>query len=564
MPLKKPALIPAPESIEMLPGSYVVPASGSKKIPAKRKLDPSLRSLGEEGYQLEILSTGITIRAFRPAGLFYGEQTLRQLGGPVFPCLRIKDRPRYAWRGFMLDCCRHFLPLKAILKQIDLLAFHKMNRFHWHLTEDQAWRLEIKKYPRLTEVGAWRQKNGKRYGGFYTQSQVKEVLAYAKARHITVVPEIEMPGHARAALAAYPELSCCGGASEVPGEWGIHKDVYCAGKESTFRFIEGVLDEVCALFPGPYVHIGGDECPKDRWRSHSLDQTRMLEQGLKDERQLQSWFLRRVHAMLKARGKRMIGWDEIHQGGVPGDSIVQWWLDPQAVREAARQGHSVIASPHLNTYLDYGHSTTTRHRLYSFDLHPPGLEKRHWKHILGGEAPLWTEGVPNAERAEYRSWPRLCALSENLWTQASAKNFRSFEDRLQVHKMRLKALKVDARDLGDRVALWSPKDLSKKGKRFSVDLGGLLKGPGRYELRFEYEQGLDRIELRNLRLTPKLALKKPEAQKNVIAYKGPDTSFQFWIAKKDLLRPLTLKMTLATHSQGTANRGAIYLKRLSS
>jgi hexosaminidase len=310
-------------------------------------LDPSLKRLGDEGYRLKVGRRRIDISAPRPAGLFYGIQTLRQLGlgaGPV-PCAEIEDSPRFAWRGMLLDCCRHFMSLDTVKKYIDLLAGYKMNVFHWHLTEDQGWRLEIKRYPRLTEVGAWRIQNGKRYGGFYTQDEVREVVAYAAARHVTVVPEIEMPGHAVAAIAAYPELSCTGKPIAVETHWGIFNDVFCPGKESTFEFIQNVLDEVCELFPSTYIHIGGDECPKHYWKTCPDCQARIKAEGLKDENELQGYLTRRVDKYMLAKGRRIIGWDEILEGGVSKTAVVQSWRGLAGAVAAAALGNPVISSP---------------------------------------------------------------------------------------------------------------------------------------------------------------------------------------------------------------------------
>ena len=303
--------------------------SDSNRIVLVRRGD---EAMGAEGYRLEVTEKAVRIEAYQPAGLFYGVQTLRQLlpeeieapdkqqaplGGWTVPSVTIEDKPRFPWRGMLLDCGRHFMDKEFVKRYVDLLAYHKMNRLHWHLTEDQGWRIEIKKYPKLTEVGAWREyEDGTVYGGFYTQDDVREIVAYAKSRFVTVVPEIEMPGHSVAALAAYPEFSCTGGPFEVETQWGVHKDVYCAGNDRTFKFLEDVLEEVMTLFDSPYIHIGGDECPKDRWKQCPKCQGRIKVEGLKDEHELQSYFIKRMERFLSSKGRRLIGWDEILEGGL--------------------------------------------------------------------------------------------------------------------------------------------------------------------------------------------------------------------------------------------------------
>jgi hexosaminidase len=542
-------------------------------------LHKSSRSLGPEGYRLSIGAAGIELQAQEGAGLFYGIQTLRQLldQSPVLPGLIIEDKPRYAWRGFMLDTCRHFFPVSYILKEIDRIASHKLNRFHWHLTEDQAWRIEIKKYPKLTSVGAWRMDGKKRYGGFYTQKQVKEVLAYAKARYITVIPEIEIPGHSSAALAAYPNLGCTGGPYKVEAGWGIFKDVYCPGKESTFKFLEDVLEEVAALFPSPYFHIGGDECPKERWHNHPLCQSRMRAEGLKDEKELQSWFLRRIQKKLKSLGKRMVGWDEIHEGGVPGDAIVHWWVNPKASRDAARDGHNIISSPHTSVYLDHANSSNNTWQLYSYDLRPAGLRGPGVKRILGGEAPLWTEGVPTTQRADFQAWPRLCALAENLWTEQSRKDYADFEKRLFVHKKRLRAAGIQFRNAGEAVGRWKPLNLSRQGKPNAWTFMAPAEA-GKYRLTFECHGGKDAVYLRGLGLKGSggriVCRAHPDNTKpysywgskptriSRVARHYPEPLYEFTLKSSDAGKPMELRTRLKA-LPGKDNLGSVYLKKIS-
>jgi hexosaminidase len=410
-------------------------------------------SLGDEGYELLVSPDALVLRAPTPCGLSRGVQTIRQLLPPEFeagdgppsgdawtmPCVRVKDKPRYAWRGSLLDCCRHFMTKDFVKRYIDLLAYHKMNVLHWHLTEDQGWRIEIKKYPKLTEVGAWR--GPERYGGVYTQDDVREVVAYAKSRYVTIVPEIEMPGHSQAALAAYPELSCTGGPFEVGTRWGIYEDVYCAGNDKTFEFLQDVLTEVLALFPSQFIHIGGDECPKTRWHACPKCQQRIKAEGLKDEHELQSYFIKRIETFLDSKGRRLVGWDEILEGGLAPNATVQSWRGMGGAVAAATTGHDVIASPYSHCYLDASNETTTLERAYSFEPTPEDLTPEQATHILGVEGNMWTEGTPQ-DRIEHQVYPRLCALAEVGWSPKQLRDWGDFARRMQVHYRRLDALGV--------------------------------------------------------------------------------------------------------------------------
>ena len=319
----------------------------------------SAANTGEEGYLLTVTPAHIEMTASNPAGLFYAIQSLRQLidGFPraswLIPSCRIVDSPRFGWRGMLLDCSRHFMTTDFIKRYIDLLAYHKMNVLHLHLTDDQGWRMEIKKYPRLTTTGAWRTEHGRRYGGYYTQAELRDIIAYAATRYIQVVPEIEMPGHATAALAAYPEYSCSGESREVETEWGIHTDLFCAGKESTFTFLEDILREVCDVFPSPYIHIGGDEAKKDEWKKCADCQHRIEEENLADEEALQGYFTERIDRIVRSMGRTTIGWDEILEGGISESAVVQSWRGMDGALEGTEAGHHVLASPHDFVYFDY-------------------------------------------------------------------------------------------------------------------------------------------------------------------------------------------------------------------
>jgi len=416
----------------------------------------------KEGYELNIDTSGIKIIASDTAGLFYGVQTLIALlpakkdktENIKMNSLNIIDYPAYSWRGMMLDTCRHFMPVSFIKKFIDYLAIHKMNRFHWHLTEDQGWRIEIDKYPRLTEIGAWRKEtleghysetphkyDGKKHGGFYSKKDIREIVQYAKERYISIIPEIEMPGHSGAAIASYPYLACTEGPFEVKTIWGIHKDVYCAGKESTFEFLEDVLSEVIELFPSEYIHIGGDECPKDRWKECPDCQARIKNEGLKDEQELQSYFIKRIENFLNSKGKKLIGWDEILEGGLAPSATVMSWRGIKGGIEAANQGHDVIMSPTSHCYFDYYQGKKENEplaiggylplkKVYSFEPMPKELKKDKRKHILGGQANLWTEYVKTPRKAEYMLFPRMAAMSEVLWTKMDKRNWDGFKIRL--------------------------------------------------------------------------------------------------------------------------------------
>jgi len=409
-----------------------------------------------EGYTLDIQPGSLTIRAGGAAGIFYGLQTVRQLLPPeverpgglpgagelTLPAARIDDQPRFRWRGLLLDCCRHFLTKDFVLRTIDLLALHKMNRLHWHLTEDQGWRIEIGKYPRLVEIGTWRtEADGSRHGGYYSQEDVREIVEYAQERFVTVVPEIEMPGHCLAALAAYPELSCTGGPFAVSSRWGVFEDVYCAGNDNTFSFLEDVLAEVLDLFPGEYVHVGGDEVPRTRWRSCPRCQERIRAEGLRDENELQSWFLARIGHFLAGNGRRLIGWDEILEGGLPPGATVQSWRSLAGTVEAASQGAAVIVSPISHAYLDQDLQKIDLAKVYDFEPVPTQLTPAQSDLILGGECNMWTERAPQ-DTVGGKVFPRLLAMAERLWSPADRRDFAEFRGRVREYYSRLAALQV--------------------------------------------------------------------------------------------------------------------------
>ncbi len=401
---------------------------------------PPVPGAVDEHCSLLLTDEGVTVTAAAPAGLFRGLQALRQLvltaaaGDATIATGRIELAPRFRWRGMMLDSGRHLQEVAVIKDLIDQLALYGFNVLHWHLTEDQGWRLEVPRRPELTAVGAWRtQPDGSRYGGFYTADQVREVVAFAAERFITVVPEIELPGHAKAALAAYPELSCTGGPFAVETQWGVHEDVYCAGNEAVFALLADVFDQVVALFPSLYIHIGGDEVPKDRWLACPRCQARIASEQLGDVHGLQSWFVRRAGALLQDRGRRLVGWDEILEGGLAAGATVQSWRGIAGAVAAAEAGHDAVVSPTSHAYFDYDPGVLPLEQVLTFDPVPPGLAPAAQARILGGALNLWTEYLPQA-RISRQLYPRLPAMAEALGAPAGAKPLAGFLARLQSHE----------------------------------------------------------------------------------------------------------------------------------
>ena len=429
------------------------------------------KALAEEEYQLDVTKKGVIIKGGSEKAVFYGLQSLRQVvfhsttkGSKVsVECMSVKDKPHFGYRGNMLDVCRHIFTVEQVKEYIDILAMHKINRFHWHLTEDQGWRIEIKKYPNLTKVGSMRKEtivgrynkketpkyDGKPYGGYFTQEQVRDIVRYATERYIEVIPEIDMPGHMVAALASYPELGCTKGPYEVRTRWGISKDVLCAGRESTFEFIEGVLDEVVALFPSKYIHIGGDECPKDRWKVCSECQKRIAAEGLKDEHELQSYFMQRVEKYLATKhGRSIIGWDEILEGGVSPTATVMAWRGAKRGIAAAKLGNQVVMTPTHYCYLDYAQTSNrkankepisgggngkrplTMRKAYSFNPYDQ-LNEQEQKFIVGVQGNMWTEYVATYDHLQRMILPRMAAIAEVGWSHGN-KDYDDFTRRMHL------------------------------------------------------------------------------------------------------------------------------------
>lgn len=432
-------------------------------------------------YALIISKNSVQIEADNNEGIFYGYQSLLQLiqqnfkmGNYSIPCMQVFDEPRFAYRGVHLDVSRHFFDVDYVKKYIDYLAAYKYNTFHWHLTDDQGWRIEIKKYPLLTKVGGYRNgtiighypgkgNDSLRYGGFYTQDQIKDVVKYAADRYITIVPEIEMPGHASAAIAAYPQLSCFPAedtkikkdqswagsrkGKQVQQTWGIFEDVF-APTEYTFSFLENVLDEVMQLFPGKYIHIGGDECPKASWKRSAFSQKLIKDKGLKDEHGLQSYFVQRIEKYVNSKGKKIIGWDEIMEGGIAPNATIMSWRGEDGGIAAAKQDHDVIMTPSGFCYLDHSQlkkddsltigGYTPVSKVYSYNPVPDSLTAAQGKHILGAQINVWTEYIGNTKKLEYMIFPRLIAFSEVLWSNKEIRNWKKFEEKLPAIKSVLK------------------------------------------------------------------------------------------------------------------------------
>ncbi|MFX1595273.1 MAG: beta-N-acetylhexosaminidase [Promethearchaeota archaeon] len=444
-----------------------ISAPSSQKSINLIQLD-GINNLGPEGYILEIKPSKIEIKGNSPAGVFYGIQTLRQLL-PIeiesntivnninweIPCVKIEDYPRFSWRGYMLDEARHFHGKDVVKKLLNLLAFFKMNYFHWHLTDDQGWRIDIKKYPKLTEIGSKREetqlggrlskkRDGIPHSGYYTQEDIQEIIRYAENRFIKIIPEINMPGHTRAALASYPNLSCKGFPFKVSTRWGVHKDILCVGKEEVFDFAQDILTEIANLFPFNIIHIGGDEVLDKRWQKCPKCQSRINVEGLKDEKELQVYFTNRLYKFLTSIGQKIICWNDALKDNVNRKIICQFWLHgKKKVYNHLKKGGNVINSNFRYTYLDLSYPFIPLKRAYKFDPIPKLLRKKYHKNILGLEAPMWGELIPTINRLEWQTFPRLIAFAETGWSPKQRKNYSSFQIRLKAFLKRLDILGVN-------------------------------------------------------------------------------------------------------------------------
>jgi len=564
------AIIPQPSSLQPLEGVFtldqrtvIVADAGAKPIaqvlkgylkstllplriaPAKQgnaivlALDGNASELGREGYRIHVATDRILCTAKELPGLFYSLQTLRQLlpeevfrsqTSPtitewVVPCSIIEDRPRFAWRGAHMDVARHFMPKEFILRFLDLMALHKLNTFHWHLTDDQGWRIEIKKYPNLTRIGSKRKQSMLAYDpptydenvheGFYSQMDVAEIVNYAKARFINIVPEIEMPGHSQAAIASYPELGNLNERLQVCTHWGVIKNVFNV-KDSTLGFLQNVLDELISLFPGKFIHIGGDECPKDQWKASKEVQERIKSLGLKDEHEMQSWFIKQMDAFLASRNRRLIGWDEILEGGLaPGATVMNWRGEEHAIA-AANAGHDVVMAPTGYTYFDYYQSRDRKGEphsiggylplktVYAFEPVPANLKRELSHHILGAQFQLWSEYIRTPEGMEFRAFPRACALAEVVWSNKPRTTYENFLNRLAIHLERLEALKVSYRPLdppeAPPIAGWLPGQISESWTELDWKLPAAEYQGANYEITFQYVAGAHRLDIQKVQL----------------------------------------------------------------
>lgn len=592
-----PALVPRPSSLTAGPGSYtftseaaiaadeasattarqlqaaLTPATGwawpvvAGDAPAAIHLqeDPALTALGEEGYRLVVDITGVRLNAARQAGLFYAVQTLRQLLPPAIygsspatstawavPQVTIEDVPRFPWRGLMLDSGHDFQNLPYVLRFIDLMAQHKYNRFHWHLTDKGTWAIEILGKPELLAEST-RAKDVK--PGHYTQEQIRAVVRYAAERHITIIPEIDMPGHSCAALRAHPELYCPvpvqNGKPSRPSPWE-----YCVGNEATYTFLDEVLTQVAGLFPGPYIHIGGDECPKERWERCPTCTGVMAANKLADGQALQSHFIKRIGKIVEAKGKRMIGWDEILEGGVAPNATVMSWRNMEAGVTCAKAGHEVIMAPVQWTYLDY--PNVSLYKTYSFDPIPPALTPEEGRHVLGGQGQVWSDNLPSEDTIDALTWPRASVLAETLWSPAAGRDYDALMTRVEVHIKRLAALGVHYRplDRGRVVGQWQLSKVGDTPTAITFPLPAGASGP--VELCLKSERGAP-LSVDGIELVREGAVVAREGTPGIANWKGLTRRLELPTGA-----PLTLR--LLGHlpgdpaQKGKATLGIIYLR----
>lgn len=479
-------------------------------------------TLGPEGYELTVTPYNVSIDAAKAAGLFYGVQTLRQMLPPEIeshaavkipieiPCLRIQDQPRYSWRGLMLDCSRTFLPIPYLRSTIDRMALYKLNVLHLHLTDDQGWRLEIRKYPELTTVGAH---DAARYGGgggFYTQEEMRDLIAYASERNITIVPEIEMPGHSTEVLATYPELACDLPAPrtfEVRPFWegprGLTQPL-CAGNDTVYAMYQDILGEVLDLFPSPFIHVGGDEVPKDAWKKCPRCQAHIKAEGLKDEEDLQSYFMRRMEKIIEAKGRRMIGWDEILEGGLAPGATVMCWRGTKGGMAAAQMGHDVVMTPNPYTYFDYTYHTTPTEKVYSYDPAATEFTPDLAQHILGVQASMWTHIAVTEEAIDYQLYPRLLALAEVAWTPQRIRDWSDFSSRANRHYSRLEPLDIKYCDVaapGKKLGAWQASDLAgETPHQFTWEATPFLPSSGKVQVQVRRDDGEKLTYVRSVEL----------------------------------------------------------------
>ncbi len=577
---------------------------GKKSGTIRFKQISNADSLPDEGYLLEVTPKQVTIQAAQSAGFFYGMQTLLQLLPPevfsltvvtdknvqwTIPCVQIRDYPRFGWRGIMLDASRHFQSLEYVKRYLDLMAMHKLNVFHWHLVDGHGWRIEIKKYPKLTSVSAWRNQPGYSeehgpYGGFYTQEQVREIVRYAAERNITVLPEIEMPGHSWEVFAAYPELSCTEEKQEVayffnyparaqrfptlPGS-----DVFCAGKEESFQFLEDVLLEVMELFPSKYIHVGGDEVDKKWWKQCDRCQSRMKAEKLKNENELQSYFIQRMEKFLNAHGRKLIGWDEILEGGLAEDATVMSWRGTEGGIKAAKMGHDVVMTPQKPLYFDHGQSTDPLHpphwpgietieEVYAYEPIPSELTADQAKHILGAQANMWTIFTHTGALIDLQTFPRACALSETAWSAKEVRNWDSFTKRLDIHYKRLDLLGVNYyKKLSTEVGHWSPEMVSQEKKTMLFDVSDSFNELGLYYVSVDYAKGAHGLDIAEVALLADGEVITRDTHPGFTGWADRDNFYRIEFPRRKAGVRYQLRIT-ASASGGTDSYGTVFLSRL--
>lgn len=565
--------------------------------------DPSIKN--KEGYQLKVSPSGISIKAQSQAGAFYAAQTLRQLmPSSVFkkdstfskleiPCVTINDAPRFGWRGLMLDSSRHFQTIEEIERFIDNMAVHKLNVFHWHLTDGHGWRFESKKYPKLTEVGAWRTQPGypkkgetNQYGGFYTQKQMKAVVAYAKARGITVVPEVDMPGHCFAFVSAYPEIGCLekpqgldflytypADAQRFPGKFGT--DVLCVGKQKTVKMCTEILDELMDIFPSEFIHIGGDEVNKGNWKSCKHCQDHKQKEGLKDEHELQSWFIQQLDNHISSKGRRLVGWDEILEGGLAKNATVMSWQGEQGGIKAAKMGHDVVMSPQTYIYFDHGQSHSPQEpahwpghkplkRVYSYDPTPQSLSAAEKKHILGVQGNVWTIFIHEEWLLDLCTWPRAAALAEVAWSSTENKNWDDFYQRLSTtHRERLDNMGInywweDNVELGS----WEPKDLKNNNETVTLtfDVTDTIKA-GDFNINFNYTKGAHALVIREVTLLENGKMVSKDDHEGATGSQNKQNGYSLPLNKKESSAKYTIK-ALVHGSEGSDSFGTLNINNV--
>ncbi len=541
------------------------------------------------------------IRASGTTGLFYGTQTLLQmLPSEVFaprppdgirwtiPCIAIEDAPRFGWRGMLLDVGRHMIAVDDLKRLLDVMALHKLNTFHWHLTEDQGWRIEIKKYPRLTEIGAWRDSSplygnrtgsdGQRYGGFYTQEQIKDIVAYAAARHITVVPEIELPGHSAAALAAYPQF----GNDDIPNYaprvaslWGVQPYIY-APKEETFRFLEDVLAEVCALFPSKFIHIGGDEAPKTQWKASKFAQEVIRREGLKNEEELQGWFIRRIGRFLESKNRRLVGWDEINEGGLPKSATMMVWRDTKWAKHALALGNDIVMTPLSHTYFDYVQAPAALElakgvefearaallslaKAYSYNPSSVAETAAQEKQILGTQAQIWGEFTKDIKKVEYLAFPRVLALAEIAWTPQAARDFDDFSRRLHSAGLsRLEQLGINFyRETASQIGGWVPGQISVATGQLEWPVTKQISSAGKFRVCLVHLDGASAVKIRSVALFEDGREVSRDTHDCTIGRRSRDAVFVLDVPSPTPHARYTLRAELSSEGDPDAN-GAVY------